>query len=520
MQIVRELAGYTYGRSDLVRRAMSKKKDDVMARERQNFIYGNPEEGIEGCLARGIAEQAANQIYDDMADFAKYAFNKSHAAAYAVVAYQTAYLKTYYPVEFMAALLTSVSTNPTKTIDYILSLRDLEIEMLPPNINQGYARFTAKDGKIVFGLAAIKNVGKAMIESMEAERAARGPFRSLTDYCTRMEGKDVNKRALENLIKAGAFDCFGGKRRQYLEVYANVLKSVQNEKKEKISGQIGMFELENEESVGLIDTLPEMDEFTSAERLAMEKEVIGLYVSGHPLMDDRDLWEKTVTLSAKSFQAEKEEEEAEAPVRPAEGRTEVVGGLVTHLSKTFTRNNEVMAFAEVEDFFGTIEIVFFPRDYAKAQALLETESKIFVKGRISYQGDQEIKLIAAQAWSFDEESKNLHRRLQPDSFNRAAEKRENQRNRSAQAAKRGRAKEAEAGQTSPRLWLAFETEAEYQERIQEIGELVREYAGQTPVILYIKENGQKKKARAGAELSDLLLVQLYSICGMDNVKIQ
>lgn len=525
MQIVRELAGYTYGRSDLVRRAMSKKKDDVMLKERQNFIYGNAEEGIEGCLARGISEQAANQIYDDMADFARYAFNKSHAAAYAVVAYQTAYLKEYYPVEFMAALLTSVSANPGKTIDYILSLKDLGVEMLPPNINQGYARFTAKDGKIVFGLAAVKNVGKAMIESMEAERAARGPFRSLTDYCSRMEGKDVNKRALENLIKAGAFDCFGGKRRQYLEIYANVLKSVQNEKKEKISGQIGMFELDETEDVGLIDILPEMDEFTSSELLAMEKEVIGLYVSGHPLMDDRDLWEKTVTLSARSFQPEEEEGEAEAPVLPAEGRTEVVGGLVTHLSKTFTRNNEAMAFVEIEDFFGTIEVVFFPRDYAKAQALLEKENKVFVKGRISYQGDKEIKLIAARVWSFEEESKNPHRRsaisAPAESLDRSGESRKNQSgHRTETAAGRSRQNEEESGKAIPKLWLAFETEADYQERVREIGELVREYAGQTPVILYIKESGQKKKARTGAELSDLLLVQLYSLCGMDNVKIQ
>ena len=517
MQIVRELAGYTYGRSDLVRRAMSKKKDDVMQKERQNFIYGNAEEGIEGCVARGVSEQAANQIYDDMADFARYAFNKSHAAAYAVVAYQTAYLKQYYPVEFMAALLTSVSANPGKTIDYILSLKDLGVEMLPPNINQGYARFTAKDGKIVFGLAAVKNVGKAMIESMEQERAARGPFRSLTDYCSRMEGKDVNKRALENLIKAGAFDCFGGKRRQYLEVYANVLKSVQNEKKEKISGQIGMFELDETEDVGLIDTLPEMDEFTNAELLAMEKEVIGLYVSGHPLMDDRDLWEKTVTLSARSFQTEEkeEEEDAETPTLPTEGRTEIVGGLITHVSKTFTRNNDAMAFAEIEDFFGTLEVVFFPRDYAKAQALLEAESKIFVKGRISYQGDKEIKLIAAQAWSFEEERKHPGQgALRKNQAGYSGKK--------AAAASGGqKASQTEKREDAlPKLWLAFDTEADYQRQVKEIGELVQEYPGETPVMLYIKENGQKKRARAGVELVDALLMRLYSICGMDNVKIQ
>ncbi len=536
MQIVRELAGYTYGRSDLVRRAMSKKKDDVMTRERQNFIYGNSEEGIAGCLARGISEQAANQIYDDMADFAKYAFNKSHAAAYAVVAYQTAYLKAYYPVEFMAALITSVSVNPSKAIDYILCLKDLGIELLPPSINQGYARFTAKDGKIVFGLAAIKNVGKAMIESMEAERAARGPFRSLTDYCMRMEGKDVNKRALENLIKAGAFDCFGGKRRQYLEIYANVLKSVQNEKKEKISGQIGMFELAAEEVAGFVDILPEMDEFSNSELLAMEKEVIGLYVSGHPLMDDRELWEKAATLSARSFHAE-EVEEGEEAVLAIEGKTEVVGGLLNHLSKTVTRNNETMAFLELEDFFGTMEIVVFPRDYAKYQGLLEKESKLFVRGRVSYQGDKEIKLIASQIWSFDEEREEPQRwesrtrntaakgksGLEMASRQAVSEEAQSRREKDRVLAELGKETRSEIGGIASgalKLWLAFETEAEYQEKLEEIGALVKEYSGDTPVILYIRENGKKRRARTGAELSDVLLVQLYSICGMGNVKVQ
>ncbi|RRD93458.1 DNA polymerase III subunit alpha [Clostridiales bacterium COT073_COT-073] len=516
MQIVRDLAGYTYGRSDLVRRAMSKKKDDVMEKERQNFIYGNAEEGIDGCVAKGIAEQVANQIYDDMADFAKYAFNKSHAAAYAVVAYQTAYLKTYYPVEFMAALITSVISNPNKTIDYILGLKDLGIELLPPNINHGYARFTAKDGKIMFGLAAIKNVGKSMIEAMEAERVERGPFRSLTDYCMRMESKDLNKRALENLIKAGAFDALGGTRRQYLEAYPGILKSVQADKKEKISGQIGIFEADPEEEIGFIDMLPEMDEFSNPELLAMEKEVIGLYVSGHPLMDDRQLWENTVTLSGKNFQVDEEVEEESAAMLPIEGKTEIIGGLITHVSKTYTRNNEAMAFVEIEDFFGNMEVVVFPKDYARYQALIDSENKLFIKGRISIQGDREIKLIASRIWSFAEEIER------PQSGRNIGHERSNDygRNSLPDGAATRAADKAGLSVDIPKLWLAFENESEYKQKIEEVGSIIKQYPGQTPVILYIKDSGRKMKARAGTEISDLLLVQLYSICGMGGVKYQ
>lgn len=496
MQIVRDLAGYTYGRSDLVRRAMSKKKDDVMEKERQNFIYGNAEEGIEGCVSKGISEVAANKIFDDMADFAKYAFNKSHAAAYALIAYQTAYLKTYYPVEFMAALITSVSTNTNKTIDYILSLKDLGIEFLPPDINQGNAEFTTENGKIIFGLAAIKNVGKAMIENVEAERKAGGKFRSLTDFCMRMESKDLNKRALENLIKAGAFDSLGGKRRQYLEAYPNILKSVQMDKKEKITGQIGFFEMDVEEEVAYFDELPNLDEFSTPELLAMEKEAIGIYVSGHPLMDDRALWDKVISISSRSFQQEGEEETAPKPV---DGKVEIIGGMIVHLKKTFTKNNDAMAFVEIEDFFGTMEVLVFPKDYAKYEKLLDSESKIFVKGRISIQEEKETKLIASQIWSFEEQksrAKTMPKKvLVPE--------------------------KTEHTETMPDevLWLAFDTVEEYQERIQELGEIVSGNQGETPVLLYVKESNKKMKANSKVALSDLLMMQLYSLCGMQNVKL-
>lgn len=504
MQTVRDLAGYTYGRSDLVRRAMSKKKDDLMAKERQNFVYGNPDEGIKGCVPNGISEQAAHKIYDDMADFAKYAFNKSHAAAYAIIAYQTAYLKTYYPVDFMAALITSVISNQAKTIDYILSLKDLGIDLLPPNINHGHARFTAQGDKVIFGLTAIKNVGRAMIEAMEVERAQGGPFRSLTDYCMRMESKDLNKRALENLIKAGAFDCLGGNRRQYLEAYPGILKSVQAQKKEKISGQIGIFEADPKEEASYIDNLPDLDDFTGADRLAMEKEVVGLYVSGHPLMEDKDLWESTISLAAKAFQ-KKEDPEADELSPLVEGRIEVVGGLVGQVSKTYTKNNQVMAFVNLEDFFGSIEIIVFPKDYTKFQDLLAGQAKIFVKGRISSQGDRESKLIAMDMWTFADQKQRLK---EPATRLPALGQVKNQ----APSPARDRLSQA-------KLWLAFESEGEFQAKIGELALLVQEYLGDTPVLLYVKDSGRKMKAKAGVGLSDQLLVQLYSLLGMDGVKV-
>ncbi len=283
MQIVRDLAGYTLGRSDLVRRAMSKKKLDVMDRERRNFIYGNEEEGITGCISNGISEAAAKKIFDDMEDFAKYAFNKSHAAAYAIVAYQTAWLKCYYPVEFMAALITSVLGHPTKAAEYIMHLREMNIELLPPDINEGYPHFSVKGNSIRFGLAAIKNVGKSIVSNMVKERDANGPFTSLTDYCMRMDGKDLNKRVIENLIKAGAFDSLGGTRMQYMQGYKPILDSVVLGKKNNYEGQMDLFGFGREEKESLEDNLPGVGEFTEEQLLANEKEVLGLYVSGHPL---------------------------------------------------------------------------------------------------------------------------------------------------------------------------------------------------------------------------------------------
>ena len=303
MQIVMKLAGYTLGRSDLVRRAMSKKKGDVMAKERANFVYGNEAEGVEGCIKRGIPEDVANHVFDEMIDFAKYAFNKSHAAAYAVVAYQTAWLRCYYPVEFMAALLTSVITNTKKITEYINTCRNMGITILPPDINEGEGGFSVSDGKIRYGLAAIKSLGKNVIDAMVAEREKGGRYKSLKDFMERLTGREINKRTLENLIKSGALDSLGATRKQLMMVYGQVLDEVNRERKENVSGQMSLFDFFSEEEKKEYEIkYPDVGEYDSAQKLAFEKEVLGIYVSGHPLENYRASMEKQVTAKSTDFE--------------------------------------------------------------------------------------------------------------------------------------------------------------------------------------------------------------------------
>ena len=380
MQIVRDLAGYTLGRSDLVRRAMSKKKGDVMARERQNFVYGNEEEGVPGCLANGISEATANKIFDEMTDFAKYAFNKSHAAAYAVVSYQTAYLKYYYPVEFMAALMTSVIDNSNKVAEYIQVCRQMGIRVLPPDINEGVAGFSVSGDSIRYGLSAIKSIGRPVIEAIIVQRKEKGPFRSLKDFIERMAGREVNRRAIENFIKAGAFDGLGGNRRQFMMVYAAILDNVMQEKKHSLEGQMSLFDLVSEEEKKTYEIrLPDVEEYQKEELLAMEKEVLGIYVSGHPLEEYEEKWRKNISHITSDFVRDEET----GAVRARDGERVMVGGMVTAKTVKYTKNNKAMAFLTVEDLYGTVEVIVFPRDNEKYHHLMEEDAKIFVRGRVS-----------------------------------------------------------------------------------------------------------------------------------------
>ena len=397
MQIVMKLAGYTLGRSDLVRRAMSKKKADVMAKERANFVYGNEEEGVEGCIRRGIPEDVANHVFDEMIDFAKYAFNKSHAAAYAVVAYQTAWLRCHYPMEFMAALLTSVITNPKKITEYINTCRSMGIRILQPDINEGESGFSVSGDAIRYGLSAIKSLGKNVIDVMIEEREAHGRYKNLKDFMERLTSKEINKRTIENLIKSGALDSLGATRRQLMMVYAYVLDEVTREKKENVTGQMSLFDFFSEEEKKEYEIqYPDVGEFEMAQKLAFEKEVLGIYVSGHPLQDYMASMEKQIT--AKSTDFEPDEESGLAMVK--DGRNYIVGGLISNVTVKLTKTNQNMAFVTLEDLYGTVEVILFPRDYQKYRDLLVMDTGVYVRGRASV-SEENGKLVAETVISMD-----------------------------------------------------------------------------------------------------------------------
>lgn len=473
MQIVRNLAGYTLGRSDLVRRAMSKKKAAVMEKERQNFVYGNEEEGVPGCIANGISEQTANKIYDDMIDFAKYAFNKSHAAAYAVVSYQTAFLKYYYPVEFMAALMTSVIEMPTKVAEYIQVCRQMNIKILPPDVNRGAYGFSVDNGAIRYGLSAIKSVGRPVINALVEEREANGEYRSLKDFIERLTGT-VNKRAIENFIKAGALDCLEGNRRQKMLVYGQIVDSIAQEKKNSFAGQMSLFDLVSDEEKKEYEIrMPDVEEYDKEMILTFEKDVLGIYLSGHPLERYRNIMEKMISAKTTDFQPD---EESGIP-KVYDGQKVIIGGMITEKTIKYTRNNKVMAFLTVEDLLGTVEIVVFPRDYEKWQAMLNEDARVFVQGRVNAEDDKPSKLILEKVRAFEDMPQEL--------------------------------------------WIQFKDKAEYAEKEQELLETLKGYAGVSAVVIYLKDVNAMKRLPAGyhARISDSLTGELRKKYGESNVKV-
>ena len=473
MQIVRNLAGYTLGRSDLVRRAMSKKKAAVMEKERQNFVYGNEEEGVPGCIANGISEQTANKIYDDMIDFAKYAFNKSHAAAYAVVSYQTAFLKYYYPVEFMAALMTSVIEMPTKVAEYIQVCRQMNIKILPPDVNRGAYGFSVDNGAIRYGLSAIKSVGRPVINALVEEREVNGEYRSLKNFIERLTGT-VNKRAIENFIKAGALDCLEGNRRQKMLVYSQIVDSIAQEKKNSFAGQMSLFDLVSDEEKKEYEIrMPDVEEYDKEMILAFEKDVLGIYLSGHPLERYRNIMEKMISAKTTDFQPD---EESGVP-KVYDGQKVIIGGMITEKTIKYTRNNKVMAFLTVEDLLGTVEIVVFPRDYEKWQAMLNEDARVFVQGRVNAEDDKPSKLILEKVRAFEDMPQEL--------------------------------------------WIQFKDKAEYAEKEQELLETLKGYAGVSAVVIYLKDVNAMKRLPAGyhARISDSLTGELRKKYGESNVKV-
>ncbi len=404
MQIVRNLAGYSFGRSDLVRRAMSKKKQEVMDKERNNFIYGNKEENIPGCINNGISEEAAKGIFEEMMDFAKYAFNKSHAAAYALISYQTAYLKYYYPVEFMAALMNSVIDNPTKVAIYIEQCRKMDIQITPPDINEGESGFSVSNGNIRYGLSAIKGLGKSVIDAIAEERNKNGQFKDLREFITRLSAKEVNKRTIESFIKSGAFDSIPGTRKQLMMIYVQILEDVTKEKKDNLSGQMSFFDFMGEEQKAKYqDVYPNIGEYIKEEILSFEKEVLGIYISGHPLESYQELLEKNITVKSIDFMLD---DETNIP-NVKDGNYETIGGIISSITRKTTKTNALMAFITIEDIIGNVEVIIFPRQYEKYHSIIVEEAKIFIRGRATVEEDKPAKMICQDILAFDDVSKEV-----------------------------------------------------------------------------------------------------------------
>ncbi|EOT24271.1 DNA polymerase III, alpha subunit [Eubacterium sp. 14-2] len=475
MQIVRDLAGYTLGRSDLVRRAMSKKKASVMEKERKNFVYGNPEEGVPGCISNGIDEKTANKIYDDMTDFAKYAFNKSHAAAYAVVAYQTAYLKYYYPLEYMAALMSSVMGHIGKISEYIFTCRQMGIQVLSPSVNEGESDFSVAGSQAIrYGLSAIKSVNHAFIKNLCQERKERGRFTSLKDFLTRMADQEINKRVVENLIKAGALDNLGATRKQSMMAYAGMMDAIAQDKKNTMAGQMTLFDLAGEEEKAEFEVkLPDVGEYARETYLGFEKEVLGIYISGHPLEEYEEKWKKNITRVTTDFILE--EESGQTRVR--DGESAMVGGMIVDKTVKYTRNNQTMAFITLEDLVGNLEIIVFPKVYEKNSRLLNLDEKVFVKGRAVTEEEKNGKLICDKIYSFDD--------------------------------------------TRKELWLQFPSRDSYNRKEEELLRLLESGDGNDPVVIYIADEKLMKRLPPNRNIGILpeIVNRLTNFLGENNVKV-
>ncbi len=520
MQIVRDLAGYSWGRSDLVRRAMSKKKAYVMEQERRNFIYGNPEENVKGCVNNGIDEKVAGHIYDNMIDFAKYAFNKSHAACYAVVAYQTAFLKTHYPTQFMAALMTSVIDNSTKVAEYVMACRQMGIDILPPDVNEGEYGFSVSGNAIRYGLSAIKSLGRPVIEALVNERGENGKFKNLRDFIERM-GKEANKRTIENFIKSGAFDCFEGNRRQQMLVYSQIVDDVARNEKNSLTGQMSLFDFVDEETKAEFEIkMPDVPEYGKKELLAFEKEVLGIYVSGHPLDEYIDMWNKYTTARTSDF--EPEDEDAQQPQMAErtqnvlrvdmseymntpggvkdyvpdyvdvgspsdeggmdkgalrDGDEVTIGGIITDKTVKSTKTNQLMAFVTVEDMYGTVEVIVFPRSYNDNRAKLEVDEKVFISGRVSLEADAKGRVILNRVITFDEVPR--------------------------------------------KCWIQFENMEQFRQKEQRLYDIIRTSDGHDGIVVYCRKEKQMKKLPMSCNvcIDDELKKALMAEFGEDNVKV-
>ena len=474
MQIVRDLGGYTLGRSDLVRRAMSKKKQHVMEQERKNFIYGNEEENVPGCVKKGISEKVAGEIYDEMMDFAKYAFNKSHAACYAVVSYQTAFFKHYYPVEFMAALLTSVIDKSSKVSEYILSCKNMGIAILPPDINKGEAAFSVDGHSIRYALTAVKGVGESTIEQVVSERKVRGEYQNLEDFITRNAGNGLKKNEIENLIKAGALDNLGGTRKQFMSIYLRILDRYNNDKKYNMAGQMSLFDIVSEEQKSEFDIkLPDVGEYSKEMRLSFEKEVLGIYISGHPLEENEGLWNKYIKHKTTDFLLDEET----GTIHLTDGMKTTVGGLITEKKIRYDKKDRPMAILTLEDLVGSVEVLVFNNAYAKYGSLLMEDKKVFISGRVRAEDERDGKLICEDVRAFEDVPR--------------------------------------------KLWIQFASKEEYKTAEKDMMDILATSEGKDSVIIYIRDEKLKKvlPVNQNVRADKLLLSALEQRFGVQNIKL-
>jgi len=523
MQIVRELGGYSMGRSDLVRRAMSKKKAEIMQQERQNFIYGiTDDEGnvvVSGAIRNGVDEKTANVIFDEMMDFASYAFNKSHAAAYAVVAYQTAWLKYYYPTEFMTALLNSFLGNSDKISHYVNECKTMNIDILPPDINESDVKFAVVNGKIRFGMAAVKNVGVGAVNEIILERKSGGDFKNFRDFCERMDGKDVNKRCIESLIKCGAFDSFGIYRSRLMAVYEGLIDSIQQNKKRNLEGQLTIFGFskEEDEAEAVDAEYPDIDEYSSKMLLSMEKEMLGLYITGHPLREYEEQINRSVTVFSSDLNLNVDGSEEEMGINGvrglADGQIVVVGGIITGKKTKMTKSNNLMAFVTLEDLHGSMELIVFPKILTRYSELIVEDNIVLVKGRLSMKEEEVPKVICEEISTLKKPDNNFY----SNGNNNSDDKYDN----SIYNGKNGNTGSMKQINDKVRKLYIKINHVDNTDFMNSLLSLLMFFSGETPVYLYDESRRAIKEMerKYWVDINECLLNELESRVGKDGVKV-
>lgn len=520
MQIVRDLAGYSYGRSDLVRRAMSKKKKDVMLKEKEYFIHGIVDENgnveVPGCLRNGISEEAAEAIFADMETFAQYAFNKSHAAAYAVVAYETGYLKKYYPVEFMAALMTSVMGDAKSISKYIRNCQDMGIEVLPPCIHESQKKFSVVDGKIRFGLLGVKNVGEGAIDAIIKAREEKGKPKDIFQFINNVEISEVNKKAIESLIKAGALDCLNPNRAAHLTIYESLVESAQNNAKKNIAGQISLFQtsMEQMSSGDVSGKLPEVSNFSKDMLLAMEKEMLGVYITGHPLNDYADRIRELTSVTSEELAAAAEPEHDDS-TNIVDGMSVVMAGMITGKKNLVTKNNKMMAFVDLEDLYGTVEVVVFPNVYERFGHAIAEDNVVVIRGKLNFKEEEVPKLLADTIVDIHNVEENMDL-LKSEQEHQGYS---NRYNAPRQEQIRTARPERAANLAQDAVKVRIPADADEQAMLAQLQQIFREFHGNTQVLIYL-QNGKivRTSPQGGVYPTIEFFDTVAEIVGRPNIK--